>query len=97
MATVSRQVRILNGIKPAAAGVLNGQQQQQHERELKVVKIPELGAVQGTSAVSAWTQRKFYQFLGIRYAEPPVGRLRFKVRVVSSHRGPIFHQPYHLQ
>lgn len=47
--------------------------------ETKLVKIPELGDVKGSSSVTAWTQRKFYQFLGIRYAEPPIGKLRFKV------------------
>ena len=48
--------------------------------ETPLVRIPELGEVKGSSAVTAWTQRKFYQFQGIRYAEPPTGKLRFKVR-----------------
>lgn len=51
--------------------------------EAPLVKIPELGEVKGSSGVTAWTQRKFYQFLGIRYAEPPTGKLRFKVRLES--------------
>lgn len=49
------------------------------EGETKLVKIPELGDVKGSTSLTAWTQRKFYQFLGIRYAEPPTGQLRFKV------------------
>lgn len=60
------------------AGGVNGDASE--SVETKLVKIPELGEVKGSSSVTAWTQRKFYQFLGIRYAEPPIGKLRFKVR-----------------
>lgn len=76
MAVLARNWRLLassssNGRGLATVGSESG--------ETKLVKIPELGEVKGSTAVTAWSQRKFYQFLGIRYAEPPTGKLRFKV------------------
>lgn len=75
MATLVRNLRLINGTTGRGLSSLAGNVGD----ETKLVKIPELGEVKGSSAVSAWTQRKFYQFRGIRYAEPPIGKLRFKV------------------
>lgn len=44
-----------------------------------VVKIPE-GQLQG-SVRENMDGGKFYAFLGVPYAKPPVGNLRFKVRI----------------
>ncbi|PSN30976.1 hypothetical protein C0J52_24737 [Blattella germanica] len=42
-----------------------------------VVHIEE-GAIRGTTLTSLRNNRTFYAFLGIPYAEPPIGKLRFK-------------------
>lgn len=79
MATLTRNWRLLastvNGRGLSTVASANGAD----GVETKLVKIPELGEVKGSSSVTAWSQKKFYQFLGIRYAEPPIGKLRFKV------------------
>ncbi|XP_059608242.1 uncharacterized protein LOC132256077 [Phlebotomus argentipes] len=46
--------------------------------EKVVVNIPSLGSLRGSQTTSAWTSRIIYQFLGVKYAEAPVGELRFK-------------------
>lgn len=50
-----------------------------NQRLSPLVKIPNLGAVQGSVTESAWTGRPIYQYLGIHYAESPEGPRRFKV------------------
>lgn len=83
MAALTRNWRLLasssngRGLSTVAGG--GGTASGTEESDTKLVKIPELGEVKGSSGVTAWSQRKFYQFLGIRYAEPPIGKLRFKV------------------
>lgn len=74
---ISRNLRILSANGRGLSTVAGGGSDEGSETAL--VKIPELGEVKGSSSVTAWSQRKFYQFLGIRYAEPPTGKLRFKV------------------
>jgi hypothetical protein len=50
-------------------------------RELSLSPIVEtkVGQVQGFVSVSRGG-RKFYKFLGLPYAQPPVGELRFEVK-----------------
>ncbi|XP_055691178.1 uncharacterized protein LOC129794451 [Lutzomyia longipalpis] len=52
--------------------------QQSVDVEEIVVDLPNLGSLRGTQGVTARTRRKFFQFLGVKYAEAPVGELRFK-------------------
>lgn len=47
--------------------------------ENPVVELPGLGRLRGSTTQSAWTNRRIYQFLGVKYAEAPIGELRFKV------------------
>ncbi|CAD7081110.1 unnamed protein product [Hermetia illucens] len=42
------------------------------------INLPGLGAVRGSSDVTAWSGAKFYQFLGIPYGETTAGRNRYK-------------------
>lgn len=42
------------------------------------IDLPGLGAVRGSSDVTAWSGAKFYQFLGIPYGETTAGRNRYK-------------------
>ena len=44
-----------------------------------VIDVKPLGQVRG-SKMSTVSDREFYAFRGIPYAEPPIGDLRFKVR-----------------
>ncbi|XP_055301885.1 esterase SG1-like [Sitodiplosis mosellana] len=59
---------------------LNIQQSNPHRRasDDPVVGIPYLGWLRGSIAFTKWTNRSFYQFLGIKYAESPSGARRFK-------------------
>lgn len=41
--------------------------------------VTELGAISGTQMTTAFEKKPFCGYKGIRYAEPPVGDLRFKV------------------
>uniref|UniRef100_A0A182KDQ7 Carboxylic ester hydrolase n=1 Tax=Anopheles christyi TaxID=43041 RepID=A0A182KDQ7_9DIPT len=43
-----------------------------------IVNLAELGALRGTIGSSAWTNRKFYQFLGVHYAQTTSGKNRFQ-------------------
>lgn len=44
-----------------------------------VVGIPYFGWLKGSIAWTKWSNRSFYQFLGVKYAESPSGARRFKV------------------
>jgi hypothetical protein len=44
-----------------------------------IVHIHE-GCIRGTTLTSIRSKRPFFAFMGIPYAKPPVGELRFKVR-----------------
>lgn len=50
--------------------------------ENSVVKIRD-GLVKGTIGINI-DDEKFYSFLGIPYAKPPIGPLRFKVSTFSN-------------
>lgn len=45
-----------------------------------IVRIPELGRLRGSIGTTTWTNREFFQFLGVQYAEAPSGARRFKVK-----------------
>lgn len=45
-----------------------------------IVRIPKLGQLRGSIASTKWSNKSFYQFLGVPYAESPSGRRRFKVK-----------------
>jgi carboxylesterase type B len=47
---------------------------------LPLATIPKLGQVRGSKMVSV-SGKMFYAFRGIPYAQPPVGDLRFRVRL----------------
>ncbi|GAB0089472.1 Carboxylic ester hydrolase [Sergentomyia squamirostris] len=49
--------------------------------ENPVVELPGLGCLKGSTTKSAWSGRKIYQFRGVKYAEAPVGALRFKAPI----------------
>ncbi|GAB0086093.1 Carboxylic ester hydrolase [Sergentomyia squamirostris] len=49
-----------------------------------VVTLPGLGQLRGSTTTCAWSGRKIYQFLGVKYAETPIGELRFKAPVPIS-------------
>lgn len=46
-----------------------------------IVRIPSLGCLRGSVVTTKWTNREFYQFLGVKYAESPSGSRRFKVKL----------------
>jgi hypothetical protein len=43
-----------------------------------IVQIQE-GSIRGTTLTSVRSNRTFFAFMGIPYAKPPIGDLRFKV------------------
>uniref|UniRef100_A0A182WFZ9 Carboxylic ester hydrolase n=1 Tax=Anopheles minimus TaxID=112268 RepID=A0A182WFZ9_9DIPT len=43
-----------------------------------IVNLTDLGALRGSTGSSAWTGRKFYQFLGVHYAQTTAGENRFQ-------------------
>lgn len=43
--------------------------------------ITKLGKLRGKSNKSDFSKKEYFSFLGIPYAEPPVGKLRFKVSI----------------
>lgn len=47
-----------------------------------VVGIPYFGWLKGSIAWTKWSNRSFYQFLGVKYAESPSGARRFKVKII---------------
>lgn len=48
-----------------------------HDHDSTIVNTPS-GSLKG-SFLQTWTNKKFYSFRGVPFAEPPVGNLRFKV------------------
>uniref|UniRef100_A0A8W7NZT5 Carboxylic ester hydrolase n=1 Tax=Anopheles coluzzii TaxID=1518534 RepID=A0A8W7NZT5_ANOCL len=48
------------------------------EASSPIVNLAELGALRGSTGTSAWTGRKFYQFLGVHYAQTTSGKNRFR-------------------
>lgn len=57
-----------------------GKQFDEVEEDETIVELPKLGSIQGKIIETAWTKREVLQFVDIRYAEPPTGKYRFKVR-----------------
>ena len=53
----------------------------QSDEKQPTVNIPSLGGLRGSQMVSS-SGRKFHAFRGIPYADPPVGNLRFNVRLL---------------
>lgn len=49
--------------------------------EAPVVNIPDFGTFRGATTISLQRNRSIYQFLGLPYAVPPMGFLRFKVNL----------------
>lgn len=51
-----------------------------HEEEKDpIITIPNLGSIQGKVVETAWSKRKVFQFVDVKYAEAPSGKYRFKV------------------
>lgn len=48
--------------------------------DCKTIEVENLGTLVGSTAKSFFKGETIYQFLGIRYAKPPSGNLRFKVK-----------------
>lgn len=48
--------------------------------EYRIVET-QLGQIRGVRSVSFLNNEVYYSFKGIRYAKPPLGKLRFKVSV----------------
>ncbi|XP_065225803.1 esterase FE4-like isoform X2 [Planococcus citri] len=48
------------------------------------------GEIQGNQEYAAWTKKKYFSFLGIPYAEPPIGDLRFKPPVEAKNWHGVF-------
>lgn len=46
-----------------------------------IIKLPNLGTIQGKILETAWTQREVLQFVDVKYGESPSGKYRFKVRI----------------
>ena len=61
-----------------------------------VATIPTLGQVRGSQMTSE-AGRSFYAFRGIPYAKPPVGELRFRVRILEVTKKCVIDlKPYYL-
>lgn len=43
-----------------------------------IVKIDQ-GKLRGKKCIAEYSRKEYYSFLGIPYAMPPIGKLRFKV------------------
>ncbi|XP_049292129.1 glutactin-like [Anopheles funestus] len=52
--------------------------QAEGENSSPIVNLTDLGALRGTIGTGAWTGRKFYQFLGVHYAQSTAGKNRFQ-------------------
>lgn len=55
------------------------------DEEHKIVST-DLGNVRGNVLQTLLDNRDFYAFRGIRYAQPPIGELRFKVSLMDRTR-----------
>lgn len=53
-----------------------------HKMSKDIIVTVNDGKIQGTRQASPFFPKEFYSFFGIPYAEPPVGKLRFRVRMV---------------
>ena len=52
--------------------------------ETKIVQTKN-GKVQGKKLVTILEQNEYYAFKGIPFAQPPIGNLRFKVKLITFH------------
>lgn len=48
---------------------------------ISIVSILYLPGLTSFELLQSWKNTPFYGFQGIRYAEPPIGQLRFKVNI----------------
>uniref|UniRef100_A0A182MF02 Carboxylic ester hydrolase n=1 Tax=Anopheles culicifacies TaxID=139723 RepID=A0A182MF02_9DIPT len=69
----ARYVRVLGHLLFVMAA-----SQAEAETSSPIVNLTDLGALRGSIGSSAWTGRKFYQFLGVHYAQTTAGKNRFQ-------------------
>jgi hypothetical protein len=72
----------LTGVAAAWLGLFSSDAAHANEVEGVTLQLPGLGALRGSLNTSAWTKRTIYQFQGIPFGKPPVGHLRFKVKII---------------
>lgn len=49
----------------------------------RVIVETKVGKLRGKRSYSSFSNKTYYSFVGIPYAKPPVGDLRFKVRFIN--------------